>query len=505
MLMALFIAVFMTGSVIFYTRVQNELRSTQSAVVAKAISFGLYIEIKDITRLLAAISQFQSMKGIQSRDVYNMIAKVLLQKYPDFFYGVNYVSPQGYIMNVYPVKPNEKALGKNLLEREDLKSYLETSRDLKTTAMSHRLLTYQGIYAVVIYQPLFDEHHHFKGWLNVLIDIDHWLLAQTRAQGWDNAFVQMTWVGPHENQAAIVGPHVSQRFSSDFKILNQNIRITVGWPEASITSVHNRHFLILWLSGIVLILIVFYLLYRQGYFTYKLSQFNEQLSIKNILLNSLTHDIASPLSTISLTSELIFQKQGESISEIQKDRIRSNFSTLQEMLSSVRNLSRLELTKDKLKLQSINLSEAVNKSLQIIQALAEEKQIRFQTQNLDQDLYVEADEKTLINNVIPNVLSNAIKFTKPQSTILITVQKSKDEIWLQISDQGQGFSSEEVQSFNQGELLSTKAGTAGEEGSGLGLAQVLGFMHLYGGTAIIGNSARGAVIKLQFKASEGTH
>jgi signal transduction histidine kinase len=491
----LVLALFVVGSTVLYNQVRGELYRSESSIVGKAIALDLVNEIRGTTQDLRGINLIESVGQQNKYELYEKIAKRLYEQYPDFFYAINYISPTGLIERVFPYKGNELALGRNVIERPELEPYLIQARDLKKTTMSPRVLTYQGIYAVIIYEPVFDKKGQFKGWLNALINIDSWVKKQIESEGWKHIYLNLNWIDVPLNDLELGEKKADQIFTYQFKLLNQKVEMKVGQVKSDLNLLHRKLLYLMEGIGGFLVALISFLLFKLTASQIKLQSTNQQLDLKNILLNSLTHDASSPLTALSFSLERGPEDQ-------QKVRARLSLKTLNEMLESVRSLSRLELEKD-LKLHPVQLKKTIDRSLLLIQERSESKNVKIIQEGIDPDFFVCADESTLIHNVIPNVLNNAIKFTKPHSRVFLRSEKKNGFIWLIIADEGRGFSDDEIKSFNEGKALKSTKGTEGETGSGLGLTQVKGFMLLYGGLAKIENTELGAMIKLRFKAFSG--
>lgn len=84
------------------------------------------------------------------------------------------------------------------------------------------------------------------------------------------------------------------------------------------------------------------------------------------------------------------------------------------------------------------------------------------------DLLAMADSR-MIDTVVRNLISNAIKFTNPGGAVSITCQSEKDQLILKIADTGIGMSNERLNKIFHFNETSPKAGTKGEKGTGLGL------------------------------------
>lgn len=496
------LAIFVISSALFYNQVQDELRNKESALVAKAIAVNLANEIKSVARVLNGLSQMETVDADNKIELYDKIATGLIERYPGFFYAINFINAKGMIQKIYPVKKNEKALGQSLMERSDVKPYLIDSIQNHEARMSHRVQTFQGIHAVIIYEPLYDKKGQFKGWVNAVINIDNWIVAQLKAEGWKDVYILLQWEGHPESELVIGNNRPEKMYSYDVRIMNQKFKMNVGRISNSLSSLHKKLLNVLEFSGIFLLVLVTFLLFRLTISQNNLISANQKLSLKNILLNSLAHDIASPLASLGLIVEAAVTNKDSKIPATLKERALKNISILNEMLSSVRSLSRLEMEHQKFKTKPVEIKSAIENAVEAVSVAAARKNVQFDIFVKAENSYVEADEATLINNVLPNVFNNAIKFTETGTTVTVTAVEDGPCICVEILDQGTGFTAIEIEKFNSGYNLASSVGTQGEVGSGLGLTQVKGFMELYSGTATLGGSDKGALIRLKFKKSK---
>ena len=116
----------------------------------------------------------------------------------------------------------------------------------------------------------------------------------------------------------------------------------------------------------------------------------------------------------------------------------------------------------------IKISELIEQNIELTKASAENKSISLISE-IESDSGVYADSN-MINLVIRNLVSNAIKFTKEEGSIMIRCHEVKpDELAVSITDTGIGMSKENIDKlFRIDEYFST-TGTSGEGGTGLGL------------------------------------
>ena len=90
------------------------------------------------------------------------------------------------------------------------------------------------------------------------------------------------------------------------------------------------------------------------------------------------------------------------------------------------------------------------------------------TVNIKKSLYIFAD-KNMIDSVLRNLISNAIKFTPIQGKIKITAKQLEKEVHISVTDNGVGMSSEKQTAIFELQKHTSTLGTNNEQGSGLGL------------------------------------
>ena len=117
--------------------------------------------------------------------------------------------------------------------------------------------------------------------------------------------------------------------------------------------------------------------------------------------------------------------------------------------------------------QQINLSSTINELVEGSNSLAAAKEISL-CYNKTEEVTVYAD-KDMLKIVLRNLISNAIKFTKPGGNINILAKNEQNQIEITISDNGIGMNEESKAKLFKVGTNKTTIGTANEKGSGLGL------------------------------------
>ncbi|MDR3693610.1 HAMP domain-containing sensor histidine kinase [Mucilaginibacter sp.] len=200
---------------------------------------------------------------------------------------------------------------------------------------------------------------------------------------------------------------------------------------------------------------------------------------KDKLFSILAHDLRSPLSSIQNYLEILSEfKLEESEKEaIKKDLLNSTLYT-QQMLSNLLSWSKAQMHGVKVNGVKVNVKDVLKSTFQIHQTIAAEKGIHIANQ-IKPDVYIIADID-MLQLVVRNLVSNAIKFTSPGGEIAISTDIVDDECRIMIKDNGIGIPFEE-----QAAIFSLKVnsiyGTKNEKGVGLGLVLCKEFTELQNG------------------------
>jgi signal transduction histidine kinase len=196
---------------------------------------------------------------------------------------------------------------------------------------------------------------------------------------------------------------------------------------------------------------------------YKSQGLEQAFEQKNKYFNILAHDVKSPVNLMQSVINLI--KNGD-ISDERKehyiDRIGLQLDSLNKLVLNI--LDWIKTSGEiKLIIEKINVSEILNHILDLNTKLILDKKIKIFNDCPD-DIFINYDKQSL-EIIFNNLLRNAIKFSYQGGSIFIDCQEDK----FIIKNSGVQMSPEQIDKFNEGEMLSVKNGTLGEKGHGLGL------------------------------------
>jgi signal transduction histidine kinase len=200
------------------------------------------------------------------------------------------------------------------------------------------------------------------------------------------------------------------------------------------------------------------------------------------LLALIGHDLSNHLSIIKGYSSLLETKITDEGQRIYINRISDTSSKIDLIIKNVKKMRAIENGKMTLTLRPVNLVNAIKESLSTLEARLEEKNIlvktNFEFEN-DPKIFIEADEVSLTSSVISNLLSNAIKFSEVNSFIEVKVTSDKELVKLEIKDTGIGIPNDLVAHIFNMRKYTTRKGTNGESGTGLGLPLLKMFIEKY--------------------------
>ena len=185
---------------------------------------------------------------------------------------------------------NKAALGQNLLERADVSNYLIESKTFAAPRASHRLLTYQKIYAMVLYVPIYDNSNKFLGWINGVLSIDDCLNYYMKDENLKNINARVRWQHPADTNTLSYNWNDTNSFhTTKHKIMNQTLIIDIAVISSLLDLRHDNLYVTTVALRITLLLVISFLIVMLAVSRFKLDKANEELSFKNNMLNSHSH------------------------------------------------------------------------------------------------------------------------------------------------------------------------------------------------------------------------
>jgi signal transduction histidine kinase len=213
---------------------------------------------------------------------------------------------------------------------------------------------------------------------------------------------------------------------------------------------------------------------------------------KQRLLTVVSHDIANALTVLQGEILLVrfYRQPYPSINSATLDRMDYACSNIGGIIGSVRMMEAVEQGLIAFSPKPVDL-QAVFKNCEVLFAeRLDKRRIHIEFPELSEETrFVMADRKILANHVFNNLISNAIKFSYPDSEIVVTVTRKSDSTIIQVTDRGIGMPPELVAHLFELDAKTTRPGTDGEPGTGFGMRTVKSFIDLFGGEIEISSRA----------------
>ena len=248
----------------------------------------------------------------------------------------------------------------------------------------------------------------------------------------------------------------------------------------------------------ILLIMYFVIAMINAVLTYKIRQVEKasrkkeekanSLKLYDTLLNSLSHELRTPISTISAATDNL-QASNDNLTKENKDQLVTEIAKasfrLNQQVENLLNMSRLESGFIKPKKDWCVINELVYNTVKKIE---ENKITQKITININPNLPLFKTDKMMLEQIIYNLLNNACLYTKPGSAINISAINHADILQLIIEDNGDGFPEEEIENVCD-KFYRLKYSKAG--GTGLGLSIVKGFAEALKGNVSLENVSTG--------------
>ena len=204
---------------------------------------------------------------------------------------------------------------------------------------------------------------------------------------------------------------------------------------------------------------------------------------KSEFLSILAHQLRTPLSGIKWTFNMLLSGDLGVINDDQKVFIRQGYENNQRMIGLIDdmlNADRVGSGRAKYNFTSVNVIILVNEIIKELTPLAKQKgvQIVFTERNNNPTVY--GDEEKL-HAAYQNLIDNAIKYTRPNGTVTITLKEKAGFLETSVSDNGIGIPGDQQKNIFSKFFRAANALREHADGSGLGLFIVKGIIEKHGG------------------------
>jgi CheY-like chemotaxis protein/nitrogen-specific signal transduction histidine kinase len=213
--------------------------------------------------------------------------------------------------------------------------------------------------------------------------------------------------------------------------------------------------------------------------------------VKDEFLTTLSHELRTPLTSILGWTQLLNTEQ---LDEQNRTRalevIERNARAQRQLIDDLLDISRIITSKIRLDVRPLSLAPVIETALDSVRPLAAAKKVQLRLA-LDKGVVRVQGDQTRLQQVIWNLLTNALKFTPEGGRIEVRLERAREMACLIVADTGEGISPEFLpfvfDRFRQADSSTTRE----YGGLGVGLALVNYLVELHGGTVRVESPGEG--------------
>jgi signal transduction histidine kinase len=212
------------------------------------------------------------------------------------------------------------------------------------------------------------------------------------------------------------------------------------------------------------------------------TQLKEKDRIKDEYVSRVTHDIKGHLAAIQSCLYVAASESSGLLSAKQSDFLGRANERTEQLTTFVRellNLTQMRLS-GRLETKNFSLSDTISKALETVAPKARDKSIEL-TSDVDSSVGEITGDEFSINEMITNLLFNAVKYTPEGKTVHLRAEGGDDHVQIDIADTGIGIPADELGNVFDEFFRATNAKKGEKDGTGLGLSIVKQIVERHGG------------------------
>lgn len=205
--------------------------------------------------------------------------------------------------------------------------------------------------------------------------------------------------------------------------------------------------------------------------------------IKNDFINNMTHELKTPISTISLASQWLTDRSvddsSKNLDQI-SGLIKEESQRLGSQVEKVLQMSIFDEGRMTMKKEAIMIDELVNQAVERISLLVKQRMGNISKQLDCSEIMIEGD-RTHLTNVLYNLLDNALKYSPEKPEIKVVCREKGQTVRIEVSDHGVGISKDQQRKIFEKFYRVPTGNVHNVKGFGLGLSYVQKVLQLHNG------------------------
>ena len=415
------------------------------------------------------------------------------------------LAPEGIVTDIYPKQGNEGAFGLDMLQEHERKKDAILARDSGKYTLGGPYQLKQGGTGALLFNPVYQDNNseqgEFWGFVILVIDWDRFIAEINLDYLSDADFCYRIWTYDRDSSDRIIlaesqGDMPDNILTVECAVPNNtwyfDIIPSEGWSPRS------YWIMCIVISYVVSLLIatVFYLIsskkHRERQYEAELEKSAEQAKnaneAKTRFLFNMSHDIRTPMNAIVGFSGLLEKNlQNERKAKEYLEKIQSSSKLLLRIINQVLEMARIESGTAVLQLKAEDMDALFHRVNTVFEEDVRKKNLQYHAVLDVRHHYVVCDQ-TKLQEIMLNIISNAIKYTPEGHSIYVEVHEavsenpSKIRYIFSCEDTGIGMSEEYLPHIY--EEFSREHSTAENKvpGTGLGLPIIKSMIELMGGS-----------------------
>ncbi|HKW50468.1 MAG TPA: ATP-binding protein, partial [Candidatus Eisenbacteria bacterium] len=217
---------------------------------------------------------------------------------------------------------------------------------------------------------------------------------------------------------------------------------------------------------------------------------------KSDLISVVSHELRTPLTAIKAYTETLLDNLGRPTFTMQEKFlgiVNEECDRLSRIVNDVLDLSRMESGRRRLKVESVALDRLIEEITPTVAPELAHKRLHL-VPSLERDLPTIEADPDLMKQVLVNLISNAAKFSRPSTDVVVRAGRNGERMAIAVEDHGMGIAPDKLSRVFERFYRVEDGGAERVAGTGLGLAIVKSVVELHGGTirveSVVGQGSR---------------
>jgi signal transduction histidine kinase len=208
--------------------------------------------------------------------------------------------------------------------------------------------------------------------------------------------------------------------------------------------------------------------------------------LKSFFMQTITHELKTPLTSIKMFTQKLQDKKNIPIEKTDffLRIIDGESDKLRRLIDNILDYARIEKGMKTYNLKHVDLVQITKKAVESMKYLFMMNNQSVEIIVSSEEINIDADEEA-VERAITNLLTNAIKYSLPDSKTVVVIKKNDNTVMVEIKDHGRGIPAEELKSIFEPFRRVKSDETKNIEGTGLGLAIVKHIMDAHLGEVVV--------------------